>query len=95
MEQYVKNDLFYRLKFISSPEMMLFSWQAQSICQVVCNKFNVPRNEHVRFWSMYSKTLIQKLNKKRSDVSNAMKRAFQGKCTFLMYSFEKLSNYYL
>ena len=29
IEQYVKEDLFHRLKFISSPEMIAFSWDAR------------------------------------------------------------------
>lgn len=78
LDKYVKNELFHQLKFISCPEMMNFSWEAQSICQVVCTKFNVPKNGHVGFWSQYSKTIIQKLNKMRSDVSHAMKKAFKG-----------------
>ena len=78
LDKYVKNEMFHQLKFISCPEMMIFSWEAQSICQVVCTKFNVPKNGRVSFWSQYSKTIIQKLNKKRSDVSNAMRKAFKG-----------------
>ena len=79
LDKYVKNEMFHQSKFISCPEMMIFSWEAQSICQVVCTKFNVPKNSRISFWSQYSKTIIQKLNKKRSDVSNAMRKAFKGK----------------
>ena len=79
IDKYVKNEMFHQLKFISHPEMMIFSWEPQSICQVICTKFNVPKNGRVSFWSQYSKPIIQKLNKKRSDVSNAMRKAFKGK----------------
>ena len=78
LDKYVKNEMFHQLKFISCPEMMIFSWEAQSICQVVCTKFNVPKNGRVSFWLQYSKTIIQKLNKMRSDVSHAMRKAFKG-----------------
>lgn len=79
LDKYVKNDMFHQLKFISCSEMMIFSWEEQSICQVVCTKFNVPKDGRISFWAQYSKTIIQKLNKKRSDVSNAMRKAFKGK----------------
>lgn len=64
LDKYVKNEMFHQLKFILHPEMMIFSWEAQSICQVICTKFNVPKNGHVSFWSQYSKAIIPKLNKK-------------------------------
>ena len=85
IDQYVKNDMFHQLKFILRPEMMIFSWEAKSICQIICTKFNVPKNGSINFWSTYSKHIIQKLNKKRFDVSIAMKKSFKGKymCLFL------------
>ena len=73
--------------------MMIFSWEAQSICQVICTKFNVPENGCVSFWSQYSKAIIQKLNKKRSDVSNAMRKAFKGKCCINDFELFSLSFY--
>ena len=39
IEQFVKGDFFHQLKFISSPEMIEFSWDKNSICQIVCGKF--------------------------------------------------------
>ena len=55
LDKYVKNEMFHQLNFISCPEMMIFSWEAQSICQVVCTKSNVPKNGRVSFWLQYSK----------------------------------------
>ena len=80
LDQYVKNEMFHHLKFISNAEMMIFSWEENSICQIVCTKFNVSKNNRVSFWTKYTKYIIQKLNKKRSDVSNAMRKSFKGKC---------------
>ena len=79
IEQYVKNDLFHRLKFISSPEMVMYSKDSRSLCQVACNKFNVDKQDQIRFWAMYSKYIPKFLNKKRSDVSNGVKKQFQCK----------------
>ena len=93
LDKYVKNEMFHQLKFILHPEMMIFSWEVQSICQVICTKFNVPKNGCVSFWSQYSKAIIQKLNKKRLDVSNAMRKAFKGKCCIIDFVFFSLSFY--
>ena len=79
IERYVKNDLFHRLKFISSPEMVMYSKDSRSLCQVACNKFNVDKQDQIRFWAMYSKYIPKFLNKKRSDVSNGVKKQFQCK----------------
>ena len=79
IERFVKNDIFHSLKFISSPEMMMFSKDARSLCQFTCTKFNVTKEYQSNFWSMYSKYIPKFLNKKRADVSNALKKHFQGK----------------
>ena len=78
IEQYVKTDLFHKLKFISSPNMLAFSWDKKSICQLICEKFKVARMEQTIFWSYYQNSINQKLNKKRAEVLNAMRRAFKG-----------------
>ena len=54
----------YDLVFISNPEMIAFSWEADSICQIVCEKFKVSKFEQTQFWSIYSNCISQKLNKK-------------------------------
>lgn len=82
LERFIRNELFHRLKFISSPEMIAFSWESKSLCQIVCNKFQVNKIEQTRFWSVYSKFISQKLNKKRSEISNIMRKAFKGKISF-------------
>jgi len=79
LECYVKNNLFHSLKFISSPEMIMFSKDSRSLCQVVCALFNVPKGQQMSFWSMNSKYIPKFLNKKRADVCNGLKKQFQGK----------------
>ena len=79
IEQYVRNKMFKKLKFISDPTMIAFSWEKNSLCQTVCTKFKVARLEQTMFWSYYQNTINQKLNKKRSEVSNAMRKSFKGK----------------
>ena len=79
LERYVKNTLFYKVKFISSPQMLMFNKDTNSICQVVCSLFNATGTYQMHFWSTHSKYLPRFLNKKRADVSNGMKKQFQGK----------------
>ena len=79
IERYVKNDLFHQLKFISSPEMVMYSNDSRSLCQVACTKFNVDKPSQSGFWARYAKYIPKFLNKKRADVSNGVKKQFQGK----------------
>ena len=83
LEQYVKNELFHCLKFISSPEMIAFSWDAKSLCQLFCAEFKVSKFEQTGWWSLYHERISQKLNKKRSEVSNAMQNVF--KCMYVQF----------
>src|SRR5687767_3380493 len=79
LKDFVRKNIFHRLKFISSPEMVAFSWNEYSLCQMVCKHFQVTKIEQIQFWSVYSKCINQKLNKKRSEISNIMRKAFKGK----------------
>ena len=42
-------------------------------------KFKVTKFEQTQFWAVYNEHISQKLNKKWSEVSNAMQKVFQGK----------------
>ena len=55
IEQYVKNNLFHRLKFISAPEMMDFLRHPRLLTQVACSHFNVPKDYQHWFWAQYGK----------------------------------------
>lgn len=83
VEQFVHMEIFYWLKFISSLEMIAFSWSPQSLCQIVCQKFQVDKMEQTRFWLLYSKLISQKLNKKRSEISNIMLKSFRSKLSLI------------
>ena len=78
LENYVKNELFHNLKFISSPTLIHFSTQSKSLCQVVCKHMNVHPNGQEGFWLNYSSIIEEKISQKRSDVSNLMKKTFKG-----------------
>src|SRR5690348_2619072 len=70
LEWYVKNTMFYRMKFISSPEMIMFNKDSKSLCQVVCSLFNAAGTYQLNFSSTYSKFIPRFLNKKHADVCN-------------------------
>src|SRR5687768_17138293 len=50
LEYYVKTELFHLLVFISNPAISAFSKEPMSLCQVVCNKLNVPLLRNAQFW---------------------------------------------
>ena len=81
IERYVKNNLFYKLKFISSPEMVMYSKDSRSLCQVACTKFNVAKQYQSGFWDRYTKYIPKFLNKKHADVSNGVKNNFKVRLT--------------
>lgn len=81
LDKHVKSEMFHLISFISSPKEMAFTSDENSICQYLCNFFNVPHPERDHFWMIYAKHVEKKLNQKRSDVSNAMKKTFLGKYT--------------
>lgn len=79
LEHYVKNNLFHRLKFISSPEMVMFSRDSRSLCQHVCSLFQAIGAYQITFWNTNSIFIPRFLNKKQGDVCNALKKQFQSK----------------
>ena len=85
LDNFVKTNIFHKIAFISHPSLVAFSKQPQSLCSIVCSYFNVPDKdqEKEKFWSVYYKHVEKKLNQKRSDVSNAMKKIFKGKFIFI------------
>lgn len=86
LDTYVKKTMFHKISFISSPSVMAFKTE-ESVCKVICDYFNVPTNERERFWMIYAKFVERKLNQKRSNVSNGMKKSFLGmyKCSYLSF----------
>ena len=64
IDRHVQKEIFPKLKFISSPEMMDFSTDPQSICQVICDMFKVESNGQRHFWSIYKNCISTRLNKK-------------------------------
>ena len=82
LDHLVKTEVFHKIVFILSPTMIEFSSDTLSLCQYVCNNLGIPKRDQKQFWSNYSKHVEKKLNQKRADVSNAMKKTFKGNKNF-------------
>lgn len=76
VETYVKHYLFKDLKFISSPEMMVFEDKEESLNYLVCHNLNIQPEHHQIFWEKYSKSVEKAINAARNDSVQAMKRSF-------------------
>jgi hypothetical protein len=78
IEQFVKNTLFRRLKFISNSQEMIWSLEKRSICQYSCDQLNIRTDDRFRFWSEWSRRIELSLNRRRSDVNTGIKKDFIG-----------------
>ena len=82
VDRYTKNGLFKKLKFVTERAQMEYDTNTNSICQIVCGKVNVSRDDSFKFWKMYGRSVESILNKKRADVNSSIKRSFIGECIF-------------
>jgi hypothetical protein len=64
LDMYVKTELFHMIVFISSPAIISFLTDPQSLCQIVCNELNVSPNDQDSFWMTYAREIEYKLNQK-------------------------------
>ena len=81
IEDFVKAQLFKRLKFYNT-ELMMYSSKKSSICQKVCNHLNMAEAGRLTFWNTYSPCVESAIRVGRIDAVQAMKRSFlEGKLT--------------
>jgi hypothetical protein len=73
---YVKDELFKMVKFIPAGETMQFSTKKQSLCQLICDEFNIPSNERCNYWENYSRCIEKSINGARNDAVAAVKKSF-------------------
>ena len=72
---FVKEYLFKKVKFFNI-EMMCYSKNVYSICQMVCTALNILEEERETFWSTYSCCVKKAIKVARNDAIAAMKLAF-------------------
>ena len=74
---FVKNDLFAMVKWIN-PDMVHYSTKTNSLSRIVCDGLNIPNDHRPYWWQMNFHIVKDKLRKRRSDATTAMKAAFYG-----------------
>jgi hypothetical protein len=75
----VKLELWPKVKFVTD-DQLLFTDDERSICIAVCNSCNVAEQDREWFWRKNQKEVKKTLARKRTDVTNALKEEFMGKC---------------
>lgn len=73
---YVKDHLFKDLKFIPSPEMMIFSIKEKSLNHLVCTALNIRLEDQRNYWSKYAGCIEKAVNAARNNAVLAVKRSF-------------------
>ena len=77
IQDFVKDQLFKRLKFYNS-ELLLYNTKKNSVCQKVCNHLNMAEAGRISFWKIYSSCVEGAIRVAWIDVVQAMKATFLG-----------------
>ncbi len=78
LRSFVRNALFPSCKMITNKNQLNFKWEKESLCQFVCDGMNVLHEHKVQWWETNKDTVSVTLNRRRSDVSAQIKKAFMG-----------------
>jgi hypothetical protein len=77
---YVRYELFLKLKFLMGKTQLLYLPKPKSICGLICTKMGlVQPNTAVLWWEHYKDMIADVLNAKHMDVTRAIKRKFMSK----------------
>ena len=85
VQDWTKHNLFSKIKFIQNDDMLQFSTNEKSICQIVCRAHNViDARKQKWFWQDHGigKEVRCAIKIKRSDATTAIKNGFMGKKCF-------------
>jgi hypothetical protein len=78
IRQSTGKDHFNKVQFITRPEQECYGSKWQKLC---CKNAGVPKGKREDFWRNYGKAAARvSINRKRMNVTNGLKRLFQGKC---------------
>ena len=75
IDYFVKEYLFKKVKFFNN-EMMCFSTNVNTICQMVCKALNIGEADRETFWATYCGCVKKAIKVARNDAVAAMKLAF-------------------
>jgi len=80
---YVKDHLFKDLKFIPSPEMMIYTSDRNSLNNYVCTALNIRLEDQWNYWAKYAGIIEKAVNAARNDAVSAVKKSFlKGKTNY-------------
>ena len=79
LSKFAKERLFPRWKFFTNRSQLMWTQTPNSICHYVCTSMNVRPEYRERWWHHHQENVMKELNRKRSDVSSAMKKVFLSK----------------
>jgi hypothetical protein len=77
ISQYVRNELFPKLKFIMSKKQLNYASNGTTLCSLICKDFGMlDDTTAVAWWERFKGMMADVLNAKRADVTGALKRVF-------------------
>ena len=76
----VKYELFAHVKFVCHHDQLVYSSNANSICQWTLNKMHMQKKHESTWWERYKKDIPTHLSTRRNNINTSMKRIFKGKC---------------
>ena len=79
MTLHLKDEMFRKLKFITSDDKLDFSRNEYSICSYVCTNMRVSNYQWSDYWSMVKKTTKKMIENQRTNATSAIKKGFRSK----------------
>ena len=81
MSLHLKDEMFRKLKFITSDAMLQYSTQETTLCGYVCTKMRVPDFQWAEYWDLVRQTTKKMIEQQRTNATSAIKKGFRGKHT--------------
>ncbi len=78
LQRFVRTTLFKNLKMITNEQMMFYQSEPKTFCQETCKAMHVKPEFKQHWWNSNVKVIAKAINGRRSDVTQAMKKAFMG-----------------
>ena len=78
LQRFVKTEVFASLKMITNKHMLAFNTNPKTLCGWICLKMKVMKGHEQEWWEENKDNIRRALNNKKSDVCQAIKKAFFG-----------------
>jgi hypothetical protein len=79
MTLHLKDEMFRKLKFITSDAMLEFSRGNKTICGYIRTKMRVPEGQWGEYWDLVRLTTKKMIEQQRTNATSAIKKGFRGK----------------